>query len=208
MLSSFLFSESPTKPDPRQFEKPGEGGQKPEIGRPAPRPHFPIHWGQPPEVQLKDYVELPGNFGMGSSTLANWIKQNISEDKANGKGPGKPERPTKEKPEILTDKEKLDPRKFEGEVLKKVREGTLSREDAKKKLDALSEEMEKNHGIKRPKRPQKPELSEDVKDKLKDIKSQQDALAKEMKDKLDALKKDGASKEKKMRRSHTRFPKG
>ena len=35
-----------------------------------------------------------------------------------------------------------------------------------------------------------------MKDKLKDIKSQQDALAKEMKDKLDALKKDGASKEK------------
>ena len=106
---------------------------------------------------------------------------------ANGIGPGKPE--------VLTDQEKLDPRKFEAEVLKEVKEGTVSREDAKKKLDALREEMEKNHGVKRPKRPQKPELSQDVKDKLKDIKDLQDAVAKEMKTKLDALKKDGATRE-------------
>ena len=130
MLSSFLFSESPTKPDPRQFEKPGEGGQKPEIGRPVPRPHFPSI-GANLEVQLKDYVELPGNFGMGSSTLANWIKQNISEDKANGKGPGKPERPTKEKPEILTDKEKLDPPNSKVKFSKKSGRYTL-REDARR----------------------------------------------------------------------------
>ena len=259
LLSSFLFSDSPPRPetggpDPRQFEKPGEGGQKPEVGRPAPkpfpphwgkppaaqtkdlrplpggfgmgsstlanwikenieedkangkgpdgekpkveRPRFPLHWGKPPEIQLADHVKLPGNFGMGSSTLAHWIKENIEEDKANGKGPdgsGKPEGP--KKPNILTDKEKLDPRKVEAEVLKKVREGTLSREDAKKKLDALREEMEKNHGVKRPKRPAKKELKPEIKEKLDAIKAQQDALAKEMKTKLDALKKDGASRE-------------
>ena len=61
---------------------------------------------------------------MGSSTLANWIKENIAEDKANGKGHGKPEGPKKEKPEVLTDKEKLHPRKVEAEVLKEVKEGT------------------------------------------------------------------------------------
>jgi len=199
MLSSFLFSESPPRPetggpDPRQFEKPGEGGQKPEVGRPAPKP-FPPHWGKPPAAQTKDLRPLPGGFGMGSSTLARWIGENLAKDQADGKGPGKPEGPKKEKPEVLTDKEKLDPRKVEAEVLKEVREGTISREDAKKKLDALREEMEKNHGVKRPKRPQKPELSTEVKDKLKDIKSQQDALAKEMKNKLDALKKDGATRE-------------
>lgn len=193
MLSSFLFSESPTKPetggpDPRP-QKPGEGGQKPEVGRPAPRPIFPLHWGRPPEIQLKDYVKLPGNFGMGSSTLANWIKGNITDDKENGKFPGG------NKPDILTDKEKLDPRKFEAEVLKEVKDGTLSREDAKKKLDALRGEMEKRGEFKRPKRPAKPELSAEVKTKLDDIKSQQDSIAKEMKTKLDALKQEGASKE-------------
>ena len=261
MLSSFLFSESPPRPetggpDPRQFEKPGEGGQKPEVGRPAPKPfpphwgkppaaqtkdlrplpggfgmgsstlarwigenlakdqadgkgpekpgvgrpepkpRFPAHWGRPPEIQLTDHVKLPGGFGMGSSTLAHWIKENIEEDKANGKGPdgpGKPEGP--KKPDVLTDKEKLDPRKFEGEVLKQVKEGKISQKDAREKLDALRGEMEKRGEFKRPKRPQKPELSAEVKTKLDDIKSQQDAIAKEMKSKLDALKKDGATRE-------------
>ena len=200
MLCAFAYSQDKEKPqtggpDPRQIQKPGEGGEKPEVGRPAPRPVFPLHWGRPPEIQLKDYVKLPGNFGMGSSTLAYWIKENITEDKENGKGPGKPEGPKKEKPEVLTDKEKLDPRKFEGEVLKQVKEGKLSQEDARKKLDSLRAEMEKRGEFKRPKRPSKPELSAEVKTKLDDIKSQQDSIAKEMKTKLDALKQEGASKE-------------
>ena len=100
------------------------------------------------------------------------------------------------KPEVLTDKEKLDPRKFEGEVLKQVKEGKLSQEDARKKLDSLRGEMEKRGEFKRPKRPKKPELSEDVKGKLQDIKNLQNTIAKEMKTKLEALKKEGASKEK------------
>ena len=205
MLSSFLFSESPTRPetgggpDPRP-QKPGEGGEKPEIGRPAPKP-FPPHWGKPPAIQTKDIRPLPGGFGMGSSTLAAWIGDNIAEDRANaGQGengrPGGGDKPSgPQKPEVLTDKEKLDPRKSEGEVLKQAKEGKISQEDARKKLDALRGEMEKRGEIKRPKRPAKPELSAEVKTKLEDIKSQQDAIAKEMKSKLDALKKDGASKE-------------
>tara|TARA_B100001057_G_scaffold188374_1_gene189177 strand:- start:2876 stop:3880 length:1005 start_codon:yes stop_codon:yes gene_type:complete len=198
MLCAFAYSQDREKPqtggsDPRQIQKPGVGGEKPEVGRPAPRPVFPLHWGRPPEIELKDHVKLPGNFGMGSSTLANWIKGNIEEDRANGRGPGEQGKP--EKPEVLTEKEKLDPRKFEADVLKGVKEGTVSREEAKKKLDALRGEMEKRGEFKRPKRPTKPELSDDVKAKLDDIKSQQDSIAKEMKTKLDALKQEGASKE-------------
>jgi hypothetical protein len=155
---------------------------------PRPQP-FPPHWGKPPEMQTKDIKPLPGGFGMGSSTLAHWIKENIEDDKATGKFPGE------KKPEVLTDKEKLDPRKSEGEVLKQVKEGTLSREDAKKKLDALRGEMEKRGEFKRPKRPAKQELSTEIKAQLDEIKSQQDAIAKEMKTKLDGLKKDGATRE-------------
>ncbi|MBT3636752.1 MAG: hypothetical protein HN531_07425 [Opitutae bacterium] len=163
----------------------GPDGEKPKVER----PRFPLHWGKPPEIQLTDHVKLPGNFGEGSSTLAHWIKENIEEDKANGKGPGK------EKPDILTDKEKLDPRKVEAEVLQLVKEGKISQEDARKKLDAIRGEMEKRGEFKRPKRPKKPELSEDVKNTLQGIKDLQDALAKEMKTKLDGLKKDGATRE-------------
>jgi hypothetical protein len=170
---------------PKGPEKPGTDGEKPKVER----PRFPLHWGKPPAIQTKDIRELPGGFGKGSSTLAHWIKENIEEDKANGKGP------EKEKPDVLTDKEKLDPRKSEGEVLKQVKEGKISQADARKKLDALRGEMEKRGEFKRPKRPQKPELSAEVKDKLKDIKDLQDAIAKEMKTKLDGLKKDGATRE-------------
>ncbi len=223
----------------------GKDPEKPEVGRPEPKPHFPAHWGRPPEIQLTDHVELPAGFGMGSSTMAHWIKENIAQDKISEfrhlekeiaekkewaernrfseeeSGPNSPlgqalarnERELRGlesrlnelkkvpevakwgKPEVLTDKEKLDPRKFEGEVLKQVKEGKLSQEDARKKLDSLRGEMEKRGEFKRPKRPQKPELSSEVKNKLKDIKDMQDALAKEMKTKLDGLKKDGATRE-------------
>jgi len=99
------------------------------------------------------------------------------------------------KPEVLTDKEKLDPRKFEGEVLKQVKEGKLSQEDARKKLDSLRGEMEKRGEFKRPKRPAKEELKPEIKAKLDAIKDLQDGLAKKMKSKLDGLKKDGATRE-------------
>ena len=54
------------KPQNRELEK-----EKPSIDKPKiEKPKFPRHWGKPPEVQTKDFVKLPGRFGMGSSTLA------------------------------------------------------------------------------------------------------------------------------------------
>lgn len=57
------------KPDPRQFEQ----------GKPDAQ-QFPRHWGRPPQIQTRDMVKLPGKFGMGSSTLANWIRENLKKD--------------------------------------------------------------------------------------------------------------------------------
>ena len=58
------------------------------------------------------------------------IKENLKEDSI-------------KKPEILSDREKLDPRKYEAEVMGKVKEGSITRDEAQKKLGALREEMEK-----------------------------------------------------------------
>ena len=150
--------------------------EKPKIGETQGRPKFikkdfPRHWGKPPEIQVRDYVDLPKDFGKGSSTLANWIKENLKEDSI-------------KKPEILTDREKLDPRKYESEVMGAVKEGSITRDEAQKKLGALREEMEKKGEFKRPKRPQKPELSDSVKESISNIKSQQEALHRSMKIKL------------------------
>ena len=43
--------------------------------------YFPYHWGDPPQIQTKDYRELPDGYGHGSSTLKNWIELNIEKDK-------------------------------------------------------------------------------------------------------------------------------
>lgn len=43
---------------------------------------FPRHWGHPPAIQTRDMVALPGDYGHGSSTLANWIRQNLDRDAA------------------------------------------------------------------------------------------------------------------------------
>ena len=54
-----------------------------DLGRDVPvfnnRP-FPPHWGKPPVLQTRDIRPLPGGFGMGSSTLAGWISENIKND--------------------------------------------------------------------------------------------------------------------------------
>ena len=36
---------------------------------------FPVHWGSPPLVQTKDVTTLPGAYGQGSTTLADWIME-------------------------------------------------------------------------------------------------------------------------------------
>ncbi|MEQ2009141.1 MAG: hypothetical protein ABMA26_20355 [Limisphaerales bacterium] len=47
----------------------------------AERKSFPEHWGQPPRIQTQDYIDLPGGFGKGSSTMRNWINANLEKDK-------------------------------------------------------------------------------------------------------------------------------
>jgi hypothetical protein len=46
----------------------------------APNKPFPRHWGAPPQIQTMDHIPLPDGYGMGSSTLANWIKRNQERD--------------------------------------------------------------------------------------------------------------------------------
>ena len=55
--------------------------KNPDSNRPAPKSKsFPLHWGTPPEVQADDKGPLPGGYGMGSSTLAQWIEANMAAD--------------------------------------------------------------------------------------------------------------------------------
>jgi hypothetical protein len=54
---------------------------------------FPTHWGTPPAIQTQDYVELPADYGHGSSTLAKWITTNLNRDQA-AAGGGAPAQPT------------------------------------------------------------------------------------------------------------------
>jgi hypothetical protein len=46
---------------------------------------FPESWGEPPMLQKRDLVRLPGNYGLGSSTLSNWINRHLQ-----GLGPSGP----------------------------------------------------------------------------------------------------------------------
>lgn len=41
---------------------------------------FPAHWGEPPRIQTRDIRPLPGGYGRGSGTLANWIQKNLDRD--------------------------------------------------------------------------------------------------------------------------------
>ena len=180
LVSSLYFSWANAQEKP-SIEKP-KFGEHLSPGRPIfIKKDFPRHWGKPPEAQTRDFVDLPKDFGKGSSTLAYWIKENLKKDSI-------------KKPEILTDREKLDPRKHEAEVMGALKEGRITREEAQKKLGALRGEMEKKGEFKRPKRPLKPELSDSVKESISNIKSQQEALHRSMKAKLADLGKD-ASKE-------------
>jgi len=45
---------------------------------------YPVHWGQPPAVLTRDSVPLPDGYGLGSSTLRNWIAANLEKDKVSG----------------------------------------------------------------------------------------------------------------------------
>jgi hypothetical protein len=41
---------------------------------------FPSHWGNPPMIQTRDLRELPGDYGMGSGTLKQWIEEKMAID--------------------------------------------------------------------------------------------------------------------------------
>ena len=41
---------------------------------------YPAHWGEPPTGETRDLVDLPANYGRGSSTLRDWIQQNLDTD--------------------------------------------------------------------------------------------------------------------------------
>ena len=51
------------------------------LFKPGKRKPFPRHWGDPPQRQTRDLRPLPGGYGMGSGTLANWIQENLDRDK-------------------------------------------------------------------------------------------------------------------------------
>ena len=181
--STWGFAQA-QRPNPDAARPNGESSEDQRKRPDFERPRFPLHWGNPPDIQTKDYRPLPGNFGMGSSTLANWIKDKIAEDKENGKLPGD------RKPDDLTDIEKQDPRRIEKETLEAVREGKLSVEDARKKLDALRKEMALKGEFKRPTRPQRPPVPEEVKESIESVKALEKSLHEEIKAKVDELGKD------------------
>ena len=64
LLSALLFTGC-------KFHKAPSGG------------YFPYGWGEPPQIQTKDYVKLPEPYGHGSSTLKHWIELNKQKDKIN-----------------------------------------------------------------------------------------------------------------------------
>ena len=172
ILSAFAFSQEKQKPE---VDSSIPGKKKVEVER----PRFPTHWGRPPEIQLKDYRPLPGGFGMGSSTLASWIKENIEEDAKNGKPKVDPK----------------DPRNIEKETLQALKEGKISKDDAQKKLTSLRKEMAEKGDRKLPKRPQKPELSEEVKEKIAAVKELGKSIHTEMRAKVEELGKDASREE-------------
>jgi hypothetical protein len=51
------------------------------LFKPSEKKLFPGHWGDPPNRQTRDLRPLPGGYGRGSGTLAQWIQENLDRDK-------------------------------------------------------------------------------------------------------------------------------
>ena len=51
-------------------------------GASSGRKPYPAHWGKPPQIQTRDLRPLPGGYGMGSGTLARWIRDHLARDEA------------------------------------------------------------------------------------------------------------------------------
>ena len=88
-----------------------------------------------------------------------------------------------------------DPRLIEKETLQAVREGKITKEEARKKLDTLRKDMADNGERKRPQRPQKPEISDEVKAQIDAVKDLEKALHTEIKEKVNQLGKDATREE-------------
>lgn len=52
--------------------------------KPDEKDAYPANWGKPPMEQTADYTQLPGGYGMGSSTLGSWIAMNMVKDRIAG----------------------------------------------------------------------------------------------------------------------------
>lgn len=189
--------------------------EKPSIQRPSKS--FPSHWGTPPEVQVRDIVKLPGGFGKGSSTLADWIKENIKNDKENSIERKKPEtekpsieKKPIEKPQIPDEvKSAIETHKKVDAQLKasfqeKVKElgEKPSREEIKKVAETFKQEhseiIEKQKELgkqiqtyfkeNRPERPNRPELPEEIKEKIKQVNDKEKVLRQAKQELFEKLK--------------------
>lgn len=77
-------ADLPQPPAPSDLVPKERDGSAAEENAAPERKPFPSHWGEPPMIQTMDYRPLPGGYGHGSSTLANWIQQNLDRDAAAG----------------------------------------------------------------------------------------------------------------------------
>ena len=77
--------ESPSLPPVPLPSQPGEESPSlPMDPLPMPRTqvtNYPEHWGPKPSIETKDIVELPNDYGYGSSTIRAWIEYNMKRDK-------------------------------------------------------------------------------------------------------------------------------
>jgi hypothetical protein len=178
--------------DKPQKEKPQKETQ--QIEKPA-KPHFPRHWGKPPEIQTRDMVELPGKFGKGSSTLAKWISDNIKRDVDKKPQPTKPTLPVKPQPRPEPSdelKEKMNTHKEDHQILQTKLRGKIqelgtkpTKEEVRKVVEKfhidnkdlidsqkeIGKTIQKWHNDNRPERPKKPEPSAEIKEKMKEVHS-------------------------------------
>jgi len=60
--------------------------------RPGQKKKFPPSWGVPPLMQTRDYVVWPEGYGAGSSTIAEWISDNLRKDVAQREAHSSPHR--------------------------------------------------------------------------------------------------------------------
>lgn len=196
-----------TKPDTRQFEP----------AKPEPR-KFPKHWGSPPRIQTRDMVKLPGKFGMGSSTLASWIRENLKKDadkpKPQPKPTPKPKPPEEPTPPIVPlppedVKEKMNEYK---DTQKKLQTGlqeklkSLGKKPSKELVRKTVEKYKQDnkdliesqkeigktiqdwHKDNRPARPKRPEPTAEVKEKIQAVKEKEKEMHSIRKDFQQTLK--------------------